>query len=220
MQALVNRALTGAGQYIDLSMLEVMESIAVEGLLELSMNGTEPRRMGNRDVLMAPHNCYKAAGDAEQWVSIAVANEAQWRALCAAIGHPELAADPRFSTAAQRKRNEDELDRIITRWTHSRDRWEITQLLQRAGVAAFPTMSNQDLADDPHLIERGFIVEVDHPEVGRRKHTAIPWRRSGTPNPTMPRARLLGEDTDAVLQSVFGYTANELEHLKAEGVLF
>ena len=220
MQALVNRALTGAGQYIDLSMLEVMESIAVEGLLELSMNGTEPRRMGNRDVLMAPHNCYKAAGDAEQWVSIAVANEAQWRALCAAIGQPELAVDPRFSTAAQRKRNEDELDQIITRWTHSRDRWEITQLLQRAGVAAFPTMSNQDLADDPHLIERGFIVEVDHPEVGRRKHTAIPWRRSGTPNPRMPRAPLLGEDTDAVLQSVFGYSTDEVERLKADGVLF
>ncbi|MGO9060682.1 MAG: CaiB/BaiF CoA transferase family protein [Candidatus Binataceae bacterium] len=220
LQALVNRALTGAGQYIDLSMLEVMESIVVESLLELSMNGGEPERMGNRDLLMAPHNCYKAAGDAEQWVSIAVGNDAQWPALCAAMDQPELASDPRFNTAALRKRHEDELDQIITRWTHSRDRWAITQLLQRAGVAAFPTMSNRDLADDPHLIERGFIVEVDHPEVGRRKHTAIPWHLSATPNPTMTRAPLLGEDTDAVLQSVFGYCADEVEELRAQRVLF
>lgn len=219
MQALVNRELTGAGQYIDLSMLEVMETLAAEGLLELSTNGSEPQRMGNRDVLMAPHGCYKAAGDAEQWVSIAVSNETQWRALCAAIGQPGLAADPRFSTAAERKRNEDGLDRIITRWTSSRDRWETTELLQRAGVAAFPTMSNLDLADDLHLIERGFIVEVDHPEVGRRKHTAIPWRLSSTANPKMTRAPLLGEDTSEVLQSVFGFTADEVERLKAEGIL-
>jgi crotonobetainyl-CoA:carnitine CoA-transferase CaiB-like acyl-CoA transferase len=81
-------------------------------------------------------------------------------------------------------------------------------------------MSNRDLADDPHLIERGFIVDVDHPEVGRRKHTAIPWRLAATSNPTMTRAPLLGEDTDAVLQSVFGFSADEVEELRTQRVLF
>ena len=69
-------------------MLEVMETIAAEGLLEFTMNGREPARLGNRDLWMAPHNCYKAAGDAEMWVSIAAGNETEWRALCAAIGQP------------------------------------------------------------------------------------------------------------------------------------
>ncbi len=220
LQALVHRALTGAGQYIDLSMLEVMETIAAEGLLEFTMNGREPARLGNRDTCMAPHNCYKAAGDAEIWVSIAAGNETQWRALCAAIGQPELAHDSRFSSADLRKRNEDELDRIITRWTQTRDRWEITGLLQRVGVAAFPTLTNQDLADDPHLIERGFLIEVDHPEVGRRKHPGICWRMSATPNRSMTRAPLLGEHTSEVLQSVFGYTNDEVEGLTAAGVLY
>jgi crotonobetainyl-CoA:carnitine CoA-transferase CaiB-like acyl-CoA transferase len=220
MQALIHRALTGEGQYLDLSMLEALETFAAEGLLEFTMSGREPQRMGNRDILMSPHNCYKARGDAEMWVSIAVGTEQEWRALCGAIGQPALADDPRFANAAMRKRNEDELDLIITRWTCERDRWEITEILQRAGVAAFPTLSNKDLAEDPHLIERGFIIEVDHPEAGRRKHTSIPWQMSATPNRAMTRAPLLGENTTEVLQSVLGYSADQIKRLTAEGVLY
>jgi crotonobetainyl-CoA:carnitine CoA-transferase CaiB-like acyl-CoA transferase len=119
-----------------------------------------------------------------------------------------------------RKRNEDELDRIITQWTQHRDRWEITETLQRAGVAAFPTLSNKDLFEDPHLTQRGFIVDVEHPEVGLRKHSGICWRMSGTSSRAITRAPLLGEHTSEVLQSVLGYGADEIERLKAEGVLF
>ena len=199
--ALTNKALTGEGQYIDLSMLEAMGTMAAEGLLEVAMNGREPQRRGNHDQCMSPHNCYKAAGDAEMWVSIVAGTQAQWRALCVAIGQPALADDPRFATAALRKRNEDELDRMITLWTQERDRWEITETLQRAGVAAFPTLSNQDLFEDPHMIERGFIIEVDHPDAGRRKHTSQPWTMSRTSNRALPRAPLLGEHTAEVLQN-------------------
>jgi benzylsuccinate CoA-transferase BbsF subunit len=186
-------------------------------LLEVAMNGREPRRRGNHDPCIAPHNSYKALGDAEMWVSIVAGSEEQWRALCDAIGQPALADDPRFATAALRKRNEDELDRIITRWTRERDRWEITETLQRAGVAAFPTLGNKDLFEDAHMIERGFIIEVDHPEAGRRQHTSQPWTMSRTPNRTLARAPLLGEHTIEVLQSVLGYSPEEIEQLKAAG---
>ena len=137
LQALVHRALSGEGQYIDMSMLEALETLAAEGILELTMNGREPPRLGNRDPWMAPHNCYKAQGDAEMWISIVAANQDEWRALCSAIGQPDLAADPRFATVVMRKRNEDELDRMIAQWTQAHDRWEATEILQRAGVAAF-----------------------------------------------------------------------------------
>jgi crotonobetainyl-CoA:carnitine CoA-transferase CaiB-like acyl-CoA transferase len=217
--ALVNKALTGEGQYIDLAMLEGLGTLGAEGLLEVAMNGREPRRMGNHDPIMCPHNSYKARGDAEMWVSIAAGTQEQWRALCQAIGHPGLADDPRFATAAARKHNEDELDRIITQWTRERDRWEITETLQRAGVAAFPTLGNQDLYEDPHMIERGFVIEVDHPEVGRRKHTSQPWTMTGTPDRALRRAPLLGEHTAEVLQSVFGYSPDEIERLKTDGAL-
>ncbi len=75
-------------------------------------------------------------------------------------GRPAMADDPRFANAAMRKQNEDELDRIIGAWTTRHDRWEITEMLQRAGVAAIPTFSNKDIITDPHLRERGFLVDL------------------------------------------------------------
>jgi len=218
--ALLHRDLTGEGQYIDQSQWEAVLVHMAEGLLEWDVNHREPARKGNHDLQMAPHEIYKSKGNDDQWVSIAVGTPGEWRALCQAIGQPSLADDARFRTAGLRKRNEEELDRIITQWTRHRDRREITETLQHAGVAAFPTMSNRDLFEDPHLIERGFIVDVDHPETGRRKHTGICWTMSGTPNRKMTRAPLLGEHTDEVMQSVFGYSTGEIERLKAEGVLF
>jgi crotonobetainyl-CoA:carnitine CoA-transferase CaiB-like acyl-CoA transferase len=97
-----------------------------------------------------------ATGDSEKWVSIAIGGEAEWRALCQAMGRAELADDPRFKTAELRKRNEAVLDQIITNWTKERDRWETTGVLQNAGIAAFPSMSSKDLAEDPHLRARGW----------------------------------------------------------------
>ncbi len=218
--ALVNRARTGQGQYIDVSMYEAMEMILPEALLQYAMNGREPRPLSNHHPLMSPHNCYKARGGDEDWVSIAVGSEEQWRALCAAIGRPELAHDARFAAAAMRKKNESELDRIITQWTAARDRWEITDILQRAGVAAFPTLSNKDLAHDPHLRQRGFLVELEHPEVGRRIHAGIPWTMSGTPCKVWRAAPLLGQDTDYVLSSILGYPAGRIEKLRADRILY
>ena len=135
------------------------------------------------------------------------------------MGKPALADDPRFTTAALRKQNEDELDRIITAWTSPRDRWEVTEALQRAGVAAIPTFNNKDLALDRHLRERGYLVELEHPEVGKRTHVGIPWKMSGTPCRVRRPAALLGQDTDDILSSILGYSSAKIEQLRQAGVL-
>jgi crotonobetainyl-CoA:carnitine CoA-transferase CaiB-like acyl-CoA transferase len=218
--ALMHRARTGRGQYIDVSMYEAMGMILPEALLEYAVNGREPNPLSNHDPLMAPHNCYKARGGPEDWVAIAVGNEQEWQALCEAIGQPSLARDPRFSSAAMRKRNEAELDAVITQWTSTRDRWEVTGQLQLAGVAAFPTLSNQDVAHDPHLRERGFLVELEHPEVGKRIHAGIPWTMSGTPCKVWRAAPLLGQDTDYVLSSLLGYSPDKIAELRESKVLY
>ncbi len=217
--ALIHRARTGQGQYLDVAMWEVLEMLSPEMLLEFAMNGRDPSPIGNHDPIMSPHNCYKALGDAEKWVTIAVGSEAEWRALCAAIGQPSLADDPRFRTAPLRKRNEEELDRLITQWTSQRDRWEITEILQRRGVAAFPTLNNKDVALDPHLTQRGFLVQLEHPEVGRRIHSGVPWTMSATPCRVKKPAPLLGADTDEVLTELLGYSLRQVEDLRAANVL-
>ena len=149
---------------------------------------------------MAPHETYKATGDDDKWVSIAAGSEKEWRALCEVMGKPSLADDPRFATAAKRKENEAALDDTITAWTRERDRWEITEALQKAGVAAFPSMSNRDLGEDRHLDERGYLVQLEHPVVGRRIHAGIPWKMSGTPAEVRHAAPLAGADTDEVFE--------------------
>jgi crotonobetainyl-CoA:carnitine CoA-transferase CaiB-like acyl-CoA transferase len=135
------------------------------------------------------------------------------------LGQPSLAEDPRFLSAILRKEHEDELDAIITRWTSKHDRWVATEMLQRAGVAAMPTLSNKDIALDSHLRERGFLVELDHLEVGRRIHAGVPWTMTGTPCNVRRPAPLFGADTDDILSTLLGYTPQQIEILRASGAL-
>ncbi|MGH7905254.1 MAG: CaiB/BaiF CoA transferase family protein, partial [Candidatus Binataceae bacterium] len=219
MAALFHRRRTGEGQYIDLSQLEATIALLPEALLEYYMNGAAPERAGNHDSWMAPHNCYKSRGDDNQWISIAIGSEAEWRGLCTVMSRPELASDARFETAELRKRNESALDGIVTAWTSERDRWEMTKSLQNAGVAAFPSMSSADLARDAHLRERGFLVELEHPEVGRRVHAGIPWKMSNSFCEVVRPAPLLGADTDDVLKQLLAYPSSRIEELRGAGVL-
>jgi len=219
MAALVNRKKTGKGRFIDQSQLETATALMAEGLLQDSMTGKSPARMGNHDRLMAPHNTYRAAGDADKWVSIAVGSESEWRALCTTMGQLELVNDSRFATRAARKANERELDEIITAWTSSRDRWEATKALQAAGVAAFPSMSNKDLANDAHLRERGCLVELEHSEVGWRTHIAMPWTVRQYPREVRSPAPLRGADTEAVLVKLLGYSPEKIAELRKAGIL-
>jgi crotonobetainyl-CoA:carnitine CoA-transferase CaiB-like acyl-CoA transferase len=190
-----------------------------EALLEYAIAGREPRPIGNHDPWMAPYNCYQALGDAESWVTIAVGDQVQWRALCEVMGMPAMADDARFRDAAARKRNEAELDRIINAWTSARDRWEITEILQRAGVAAIPTYTNADVAKDRHMRERGFLIELPHPEIGAYTHAGVPWTMSRTPCKVRNTAPCLGADTDDVLTAILGYSPEKIAELRVSGII-
>src|SRR5256712_13246694 len=119
LAALLHRARPGGGQYIDLPQWEPSLAGVPDALVEYTLNGTPPERDGNRDAHMAPHGVFRAAGD-DRWVAIAVEDDAAWARLAAAIGHPELASDPRWATAAARKASEDALDDVVTAWTSTR----------------------------------------------------------------------------------------------------
>src|ERR1051326_5151052 len=201
LAALVHRRRTGEGQFIDVSLWEAAATLLPEALMERELNGVDPPRDGNRHPRMAPHGVFRATG-MDRWVSIAVATDAEWRAFCDAVGKPELAADRRFATLAERKRNEDALEAIVGEWTSSRSAEDATRILQEAGVAAFPTMTNQDLAEDPHLNAREFFVDLPHPEVGARHHAGIPWKLPRTPCGVAAPAPRLGEHNDVVLADI------------------
>jgi crotonobetainyl-CoA:carnitine CoA-transferase CaiB-like acyl-CoA transferase len=218
LAALLHRARTGAGQYVDLSQWETTMAVLPEAIAAWTLNGVQPPRDGNRDPHMAPHGVFRAAGE-DRWVAVAVEDDAAWGRLATLLGHPELAADPRYATIDGRKAHEDELEALLGAWTSQRTPAEATGALQAAGIAAFPAATNRDIAEDPHLAARGFFVELEHPEVGVRRHLGVPWRMSASDCRVRRPAPCLGADTDAVLREVCGYTADEIARLRAAQVL-
>src|SRR5215470_12072610 len=119
LAALLHRAQTGEGLYIDLSQWETSMAVLPEAVAAWAMNGEAPPRDGNRDPWMAPHGVFRAAGE-DRWVAVVVEDDAAWARFAAAIGRPELATDARYATAAARKAREDELEELVTAWTSTR----------------------------------------------------------------------------------------------------
>jgi crotonobetainyl-CoA:carnitine CoA-transferase CaiB-like acyl-CoA transferase len=218
MCALLHRAKTGEGQYIDLSQREACAMLLPDALMEVAMNGTQPPRNGNRDPHMAPHGVFRAKGN-DRWISIAVRNDDEWRKLCTVMGKPELAADSRFAMLAARKENEDVLEAVVTAWTQERAPEEATQKLQEAGIPSYPSLDGRDMLASPQAEARGFFVEFDHPEVGKRRHLGVPWHMSRTPSKVRRPAPCLGEGTDYVLEQIVGLSREEVVSLREKEVL-
>lgn len=218
VEALLRRDRTGEGDHIDVSLWEATAVHGLEAWLQFQRTGHQPARIGNHDPHMAPHNAYRTLDEPDGWVTIACRNDAEWQRLATCID-PALTTDGRFTTLADRKRNEAELDQCVAAWTTSRGRWMITRDLQALGISAFPTQSTRDIADDPHLNARGFIERQVHPEVGVRPHTGIPWTHDKRPNGVRKPAPCLGADTDAVLREVLGLDDARIAALRESGVL-
>ena len=218
MSALLHREKTGQGQYIDLSQWEAAIMLLPEAVMDYSMNGTQPERMGNRDPHMAPHGVFRSKGD-DRWVSLSVRDEAEWQRLCAVMGQPELSSDARFASLAARKENEAALEEIVTAWTQERTADEATQALQKVGIPAYPSLDAIDMINNPHVGARDYFVELEHPEVGARRHMGIPWTMSRTPCEIRRPAPCLGQDTEAVLTDIVGLSQGEIAALRAKDIL-
>ncbi|MCH8850998.1 MAG: CoA transferase, partial [Chloroflexi bacterium] len=150
LAALDHRRRTGQGQYLDQSQAEAALHFLGPALLDYTVNGRVQERIGNRDPYMAPHGVYPAAGD-DRWVAIAVADDAQWQALCEVIGRPELATDERFATLEARLANQDELDDIVSEWSRQREMSEAESALQARAVPAHAVQNSKELYADPQL---------------------------------------------------------------------
>jgi benzylsuccinate CoA-transferase BbsF subunit len=210
---------TGEGQRIEVAMGEVVTAMIPEAVLDYTMNGREPRRAGNRDATMAPHGVYPCRGE-DAWVAIAVASDAEWRALAQEIATAGWPADPRFAGVDGRLRHQDELDGLLGTWTRGYTPYEVMEKLQAVGVAAGPVLSIPGLMDDPHLQSRGFVVTMDHPEVGRRAVAGLPARFGAMPELAYAPAPCLGEHNAPVFDGLLHLGPDEIERLLAAKVIY
>jgi benzylsuccinate CoA-transferase BbsF subunit len=206
------------GQVIDVSLWEPLIATAFEGWMNHVMGGAPHRPDGNHDVRHAPYNTYRCAGD-DAWVAVAVTSDAQWQSLCAAMEQPDLAQDGRYAARAGRKAHEAALDAALTAWCAPRERWDVTTVLQAAGVPAYPCMNFRDVAENPHLQAREFFSRHAHPEVGTLPHAGLAWKLQRRPNGIPAPAPLLGQHTDEVLRNLLGCSEEEIAEYRKTGAI-
>ena len=216
--AIIHHQRTGQGIHVDVSAVEALASMAGDSFLDYTINGRVQTRQGNDDVAMAPHNCYRCAGE-DSWVSIAVGTQEEWQALVRAVGSPEWAADRRFRHALGRSLHREELDRRVEAWTRQRSSNEVMRLLQGAGVAAVPSFKAPDLFGDPHLKERVVTASVDSPSGETLQVVRPGGKLSKTPYVTEKPGPAMGEHNTYVLCDIVGLSTGEVRALEEEGVL-
>lgn len=216
MAALDQRQRTGRGAYIDLAQYENGLQFIAPALLDYEANGRIMTHDGNHNAYAAPHGAFPCRGD-DAWCVIAAYSEAEWRALCGAVGHPEWVDDARFATLAARKANEDELDQLIGEWTIHFTPRQVMEKLQSAGVAAAVVNSLGDIFSDPQLAHRHIWRELPHAELGSFHYEAPPFALSETPSEQRP-SPLLGEHNRFVFRELLGMSDTEIEDLNQQGV--
>lgn len=214
--ALHHRDRTGEGQFIEFAQAENMLPHLAEYLLDAQMNQRQHRPQGNQHASMAPHNVYPCAGEGA-WVTIAVADDAEWQRLCDAMERPAWAMHERFGSTASRLQHQQELDTRLAAWTRQYTSTDVAHRLQQYGVAAGPVLSAAAAYADPHLRARGFFETVTHAEAGTHEYPGVLWRMSHTPAHIRRPACCLGEHNAYVYGEILGYSAAETARLTSAG---
>ena len=215
--ALYHRSRTGQGQYIDLSMCEVVTSMMPEAMLDYFMNGVERGPIGNRDPEMAPHGVFPVKGN-DRWIAIAVPNDAEFGILCEALGVPGMARDPRYASSAARLVNVDQLEQEIAELTRQFEREELAAKLVARNLCAGSVYSAFDLVNDSAFAQSGMMVKLRHKECGERPTPTLPVRFSQL-EPRYKPAPLAGEHTDEILRELLDMSDVEIDALREEKVL-
>ena len=201
------------GQRADVAVRDIATAFMGHALMDTAMNGRDALRQGNRDDAMAPHGVFPCQGE-DQWITIAVADDAQWRALQTVMGNPEWAESDDYGDQFLRWQNQDVLERLLSQWTAQHTAAALTDRLQRAGVAAFPSLSAEQLLADPHLAARGAFPATSDPERGEQRAVAPPWRFSRTPTDPLRWTPELGQHNREVFCGLLGMDAAELSALQ------
>ena len=216
--ALIHRSRTGRGQWIDLSQMEALSSLLGPLPLEVSANGRDVQRTGNRLAHGgAPHGVYRCQGD-DRWLAITVFTDEEWAAFAQAIGSPEWTAEERFATADSRSQHADQLDELVESWTINQSAEDAMHLLQGAGVAAGVVQTGRDIAEnDPHLRERELFRRVPDAAGVLRPIERAPYLLSRTSGSVTKAAPEFGADLSFVLGEVLGMDDEELAEMAIAG---
>lgn len=221
--ALIHRNRTGEGQWVDMACTDAGLTLNGPALLDYTVNGRPLRRPGrpnsNRSEWppMVPHGIFPALGD-DRWVAISCRSDAEWSALADVVAEP-WAHEPRFATLEGRRTSEDEVERLLSEWTRTREDAAIAARLQAAGIAAAPVARPSERIDGCEDTRAfGLWPTVQHSKMGAVRVDGLPVHFSRTDWEIRRGAPCLGEHTDEVLTEL-GVARDEIDRLRADGVV-
>ena len=212
------RRRTGKGAFIDVGQLLFVPSLLAPSILDYSLNKRIPQALGNRHQVAAPHGAFRCKGD-DRWCTIAIFSDAEWKALCQAMGNPSWTGSQKFATNKGRKENEDELEKLIESWTIGYTSEEVMERLQKVKVGAGIVREAWDLLEqDPQLKHRDYFHYLDHPEIGLHANKSAPFILSESSRQPQMRTPCLGEHTEYICREMLGMSDEEFTELFNEGV--
>ena len=218
LAALQQRHTTGKGQHVEVSMQDAVVNLIRVSLRDHQRMGKPMPRSGNQLGRTVPGTVYPCApGGPNDYVYI-FAQPQMWKPLVTAMGRPELADDPLFATAEARWENRDAFAQIMSSWTMQRSKFDVMKVLGDAGVPCGACQDTGEVLEDPHLVAREMIVDVDYPTRGTYKTVGCPIKLSDSPA-EIARPPLLGEHTAELLGEICGISAEDVARMKQAGVV-
>jgi crotonobetainyl-CoA:carnitine CoA-transferase CaiB-like acyl-CoA transferase len=215
LAALVGSGRTGEGRVVDVSLVESSIAAAAWEAAEYLETGKVPQPMGNRHRLTAPYQLFETAD--KRYVACGMPNDMLYQKFMQTVGLAEYLSDERFSTYANRKKNEDPLLALVEPAIRKIDSRKLETALTEAGVPCALVNNFQEVFDHPQIKARGVVQEIEHPRLGRMKVTRNPVLLDhGGPDIARP-APTLGEHSAEILREL-GYDAARIDALVSGGV--
>ena len=218
LAALQERERSGQGQYIDVSMLECQLAILEGAVGRYVTTGESPGPIGTRHPSFTPFQAFKTADD---WIVVAIVGGVrdQWPLFCAALDRVDLIDDPRYSDGYERTQNYDALIPDLEAAMSQKTAAQWLQEFGELGIPCGPVNRIDQVLADPQVQYRQALVDVPHARVGNIPVVNSPLRFSRTPNAPLKEAPDLGQHNETVLKRLAGYAVEQVEKLKAEGVI-
>jgi crotonobetainyl-CoA:carnitine CoA-transferase CaiB-like acyl-CoA transferase len=215
LAALIARGKTGRGQRVDVGLLD-----SVAALLTYQAGrhfaGDEPGRTGNRHATIAPYDTYETA---DGTLVLAVGNDSQWQSFCAALPAPDLGADARYRTNAERVAHYPALNAALAPLLKRSNLGPLIDRLRAAGVPCGAVRSVGEALADPQITARHMVETLTHPTIGSLNVLGLPAKLSETPGSVREAPPRLGEHTKRVLEQDLGLSAAEVERMATAGVV-
>jgi benzylsuccinate CoA-transferase BbsF subunit len=217
--ALLHRARTDEGAYVDLSMLESTITVMGDVFLGVAATGRLPiagRPSGYSHAV--PHGIYPCRGR-DCWIAISVEGQAEWDGLCTVLGHPAWCQEEGMRTPEDRQRHRDRIDRLLAEWTAQRPGKELFHRLQAAGVPTGPCYTIKEVVEDPQMEMRGLYRRLPVSDGTEKMTTGLPWVDETEWKGNLASAPHLGEHNEYVFLELLGMSRQEYEGYRSAGVI-